>query len=607
MKIKRIMLLLAMVICLGITSSLSIGSADKTSPMVEGEYHRVSQKLFENHLWVESTGLTIQGMHTYGPITKTDLLVVGGKQDADVSLQGYYPNMTNHIPVDYHNDAEYSEVIRDSVKVNNGGEMMMIYSSGYIDQNTYEPKGKIVCQDFVDPYKIDNALQPQWSTTALSDEVYALTLGNFDTDADPEVAGVTFDGKVYMIGNTLSSSISKSWDFSDAYWSRSDMPVINTQINTPIAAIDDLDELDSIPQDIIVGHYENVTALSTHSSNSEIWIAEIGYFISDLVVVEDINGDSEQDIVVASSGGLFLLSGEDGTILSTKTDLGTYYCDVEVFNSTAVISGDRDGDVIIWDVDSLGSTYNTTQENNIFSGYDVYDLLVVEDLNGDGTNEVAVGGEKSICVIYGNNLTKIWSGRTYGSSWDGNSINIYDMVIVEDFNGDGFGDLAVTGWTSDAGMADAEGAVFLFSVYGQLQFVPDLTAGGYIVGGGSCFEASDTIEFTATAYQTKGVPITTAKLIIDSTETLLTTDETDWASGVTYTYSASFNDGEHTFYFYFEDDHGNTYETSHHTFQVGNCNPSELEIPGAGLWMILTSLGIGLTISFLLYKKSQNR
>ncbi len=83
-------------------------------------------------------------MHTFGTPTKTDILIVGGTGHSNVALQGYYPNMTNHIPVDYHNDALYGEKIRDSVKFNSGSEMELLYAVGYLDQaQSYNPKGKI--------------------------------------------------------------------------------------------------------------------------------------------------------------------------------------------------------------------------------------------------------------------------------------------------------------------------------------------------------------------------------------------------------------------------------------------------------------------------------
>ncbi|MHA1563019.1 MAG: hypothetical protein ACTSPA_12945, partial [Promethearchaeota archaeon] len=59
-----------------------------------------------------------------------------------------------------------------------------------------------------------------------------------------------------------------------------------------------------------------------------------------------------------------------------------------------------------------------------------------------------------------------------GSSWNGGSIDVFDLELLDDLSGDGFGDLAVTGYSD-------HGAIFVFSTYGGLQFIPDLSGNGY--------------------------------------------------------------------------------------------------------------------------------
>jgi len=596
MKTRKIAILVGVIVCLGIASSISAVSAVESPTLVEGHYVRVSWQMFQNHLWTESTGLCVQGMHTYGGPTITDLVVVGGGQSSNVALQGYWPNMTNHIPVDYHNDAEYEEKIRDSVKFlnPNSGNMELIYASGYYNDGTYSYVGKIIKQDIKNPTKdSENQLVPDWyvSTTG---EVYALALGNFYNDgSDLEVAGVTTDGKVYVINNIQTSgSAVLTEDFSDVLWTRSDTAFIMDHVKTPIAAIDDLDGINPTISDIVVGHYQNVTAISTNTSNRIIWDVTLDYFISDLVVVDDINSDGLKDVVASTNDLVYLLDGADGSILSSYGP-STYYRDVEVYNSTAIISGGSDGIIFVWDIDTSSPNFGSAVITADWDDYDINDLLVVEDLNEDGVNEFAVGADRVVGVVYGSNLTTIWWRSPIGN-WNMGGIDVYDMALLADLSGDGFGDLAVTGYSD-------HGAVFVYSTYGVLQFIPDLT--GYGTVDSACEDSGHTFVFTATATQSQSVPIITAKINIDGANTTLSTDETDWANGVTYTYSSTFGDGEHTYYFYFADNHGNTYQTGQQTFKVGNCNGGGLEIPGAGIWMLLASIGLGIAITLLVFRK----
>ncbi|MHA1451695.1 MAG: hypothetical protein ACTSRD_02410 [Promethearchaeota archaeon] len=601
MKTKKIALFVVVIICLGIISSLSTVSAVESPQLVEGTYTRISQELFQNHLWVESTGLCVMGMHTYGASTKTDIVVVGGTGHSAVSLQGYYPNMSNHIPVDYHNEATWqSEKIRDSVKFlnPNNGNMELIYASGYNDGT---PKGRIYKQDFVNPSKDgDNNLLPEWYVTTTG-EVYALTLGNFDSNAgDLEVAGVTMEGVLYVINNIQTTGFSTlTEDFSDIPWIRGNSAWVGDKVKTPIAAIDDLDGNNPTQSDIVVGHYQNVTAISTNTSNRVIWDVNVGFFPSDIVVVDDINTDGLQDVVVATSNGLYLLDGADGTELANTYEAGAFCRDVEIYNSTAVITGNDDGDIYVWNVDTTSPSFDD-MSLGVNWGRDINDLLNVGDLNSDGIDEFAVGADTLVGVVDGDTLVSIWTDGPNGWTWNGGSIDVLDMELLEDLNGDGFGDLAVTGYGS------SEGAVFVFSSYGQLHFQPDLYGSGSV--DSDCEEDSEyNFVFTATVYQLEGLSAIAEISLDDEAWQSMTQGSGTWETGMTFTYThtGGFPSGDHTYKFRFTDTFPDVYTTTNKSFQVGgDCGGGGgLDIPGAGIWMIFTSIGVGIAITLLTIRK----
>ncbi len=171
------------------------------------------------------------------------------------------------------------------------------------------------------------------------------------------------------------------------------------------------------------------------------------------------------------------------------------------------------------------------------------------------------------------------------------------MELLDDLSGDGFGDLAVTGYSD-------HGAVFVFSTYGGLQFIPDLSGDGY--ADINCTDDRDhNFLFTATAYQSKGLTVTTEINIDNGAWTAMTKGAGTWETGVTFTYEQSgFSNGEHTFKFRFTDTTPDVIETSDKTFQIGNCEGNtELDIPGAGIGMILASIGLGITVLLLTIKK----
>ncbi len=595
MKKKKIALCVIIIFCLRLSSPFSSVSALESPILVEGHYQRVPDLMFENHLMVDSIGLSVMGIHTYGTPSITDLVVVGTDRSAGMyAVQGYWPNMTNHLPSDYHSDnsgINAADIVRDMVKFlnPNNGNMEIIYAEGNSDDND----GKIVKQDFVNPTKSDGALVPEW-TVNTEEQVIALTLGNFDSDpADLEVAGLCLDGDVYVVNNIQSSSPTY-WKHDIDGWTWTSFR--NDLVKAPITEIDDLDGINPTQHDIVFGWNTNVSAISTNTSNRVIWNVDVGD-VTDLVAVDDQNSDGLQDVVVTTKSKILLLNGADGTTLGSLVDADGYFRDVEVYNSTAIITGNGNGKIIVWDINTISPTFGDSILTADWGGRDINDLLIVEDLDGDGINEIAVGGDSIVGVVYGSNLTKIWSRSPYGSSWNGGPIDVFDLELLDDLSGDGFGDLAVTGYSD-------HGAIFVFSTYGGLQFIPDLSGNGYV--DINCTDDRDhNFLFTAIAYQSQGLTVTTEISIDNGTWTAMTQSTGTWETGVTFTYEqGGFSNGEHTFKFRFTDTTPDVIETSDKTFQIGNCEGNtELGIPGAGIGMLLASIGLGITVLLLTIKK----
>ncbi len=104
------------------------------------------------------------------------------------------------------------------------------------------------------------------------------------------------------------------------------------------------------------GWNTNVSAISTNTSNREIWNVDVGE-VTDLVAVDDQNSDGLQDVVVTTKSKILLLNGADGTTLGSIVDADGYFRDVEVYNSTAIITGNGNGIIMVWDINTTSPTF----------------------------------------------------------------------------------------------------------------------------------------------------------------------------------------------------------------------------------------------------------
>jgi hypothetical protein len=286
------------------------------------------------------------------------------------------------------------------------------------------------------------------------------------------VVAIADTGMVYGI-NHLSSASAWTKDL-DIGVSTAE----NRHVKNLITAIDNLDEHGAGWQDVIVGHVSNVTAISTNASKSIIWGVNVGSRVSSVLSIPDVNGDSKPDVVAVTQGGIYLLNGSNGGILSFNTSAGSYLRDVRIFNdynddgNPDIITGNSHGDVLVWDVNPDSSTFGTFLLNVSFSGNKVNSILNVGDLDDDGQDEYAIGGYKSIKILRGNATLEelfYWGkGGLHSVTPGGADIDVADIAMMDDQDNDGYDDFAIVGG------GHGQGALFIFSSQGLLEFNPDL-------------------------------------------------------------------------------------------------------------------------------------
>lgn len=137
--------------------------------------------------------------------------------------------------------------------------------------------------------------------------------------------------------------------------------------------------------------------------------------------------------------------------------LWTYLINTSYDNSPKAISpiqditGDNVSDVIICSEDNFVRCFNGNSHNiadmmwefEIYSGnvYDQPGLTTIEDINGDGYEDVVVattGGDRSIIAISGKTGTQIWKHDTHEY---GNGGWVYAVNAEYDYNNDGINDV----------------------------------------------------------------------------------------------------------------------------------------------------------------------
>jgi len=177
-----------------------------------------------------------------------------------------------------------------------------------------------------------------------------------------------------------------------------------------------------------------------------------------LVEAADLNGDSHVDLVVATNSDTtpleVLLNQGDGTF--QPLPFSSYINDGVVPTSLVVedVNGDGVPDVVIGEVDSIcvASCWNHGIGVLIGNGDGTFvpakhyaipplaDSVAVEDLNGDGTPDLAAANPTSVTVLLNNGSGNFGVAGVY----DVRNINTPIRVVAVDMNGDGSPELDVS-------------------------------------------------------------------------------------------------------------------------------------------------------------------
>lgn len=585
------------IIPMGDYSSFTDKRLTDPNTALSGTWGRTGKIIYAQNLG-EVTGLAVEGINSInGQNYLTDLVIAGTTGFGSWrSIEGYYSNTSTGLPVIRSSTADTARTMV-KYKDPNDNNTDIIYGLSISSD-----EGAIVRQRGVNPSKNSNGeVIPEW-TLSTSAPVDSMCLGNFTSSLSLQLAAVCENGMVYIMDN-LNSASAGTVTKIDPITYHSDYRFVKNLI----VPINNLDNHGLGWQDIIVGHYKNVTAISTNNSRDIIWNIQLPSAIDSVIAVEDQNGDNLSDVAVATQAGLYLLSGANGSILSSLTNAGTYFRDIQVFNNSAVITGDYQGRVYIWDINASSPTFGDALINQTFasSGWAANCFLNIGDINNDGFNDFAVGGDELVGVLLGNNGTWLWKAQPNGASYwlAARSINIYDMTLMNDMDGDSTNDFAVTGTATNV----QDSAIFIFSSQGQYTFTPDLT--GYGTVDLNCTTSDHLSTYSLTVYQAQGLTVD-AKVIIDDVMHNMTINSTtlDWKNGVNFIYQTKLDKGIHTYAFNITDTNGDSRIVSNSNgpsvdLNCSKTQTSQQQIPGALTWLIVANIGIAISIVIISKKK----
>ena len=527
------------------------GLGQPSTADVSGSYRRIGKMIYAQNLGGVN-GLVIEGINNNtGETNVTDLLMAGTSGSGSWrGLQGYEAEYSTSLPV-IQSDNDDSVMDMVSYEDPNDHNVDVIYIERGIDD------GRMVRQRGVNPtFSSGITANPDVAVSFTDAPLVSMCLGYFaDSDGEIDPAAISTTGKVVGMVALSGTSGGQTFYDIDATYTSDYRHMKNT-----IAAIDDIDGFNPGTQDLIVGHGSIIYAISgNYSVNSLIWEQSIGSSIGSVLPIPDISADGYDDVVAVSSNGVYLLEGKNGTIIWSNTTLGSYFRDVQLFNDInsdgvrEIITGDSDGDVYIIDINpsspEFGNVLSTTKIGNHYIGA----ILEIEDLTGNGKMEYAIGGNGAVGVLYDNG-TVYWKGSAIGAGYwlAPQTIQVWDIALLDDRDNDGYRDIAVVG-----GYEAQEGAIFMYSAQGQLEFQPDLMGYGITIDT-NCSTAEHEFIYQITTRQVDNLVVETI-LYIDGVENELSPQGTNnnWDEGVVFLHNTTLEEGTHEYYFLVSDTSGN--------------------------------------------------
>lgn len=218
------------------------------------------------------------------------------------------------------------------------------------------------------------------------DVIYATAaLNDVNDDGVPDAVFGSGDNddRVYCISGASSGSPQQIWMYDTG--------------GASVLTMDRIADINSDGyDDVIIGTWTNnhkIIALSGHSSTNAdtIWTSSVGYPVMKVVACDDLDGDSYQDVLVASwSSYAEALSGFDGS------SIWRYFCGDDVWaiywahditgdGIVDVAAGSFTGSVYLIDGESGALIWEAPSEAKIFT------VRPIKDVNGDGYDDIIAG------------------------------------------------------------------------------------------------------------------------------------------------------------------------------------------------------------------------
>jgi len=257
-----------------------------------------------------------------------------------------------------------------------------------------------------------------WKKTA-GDVIYvAVAVDDINDDNIPDAVFGSGDNDdmVYCISGASSGFAQQIWQFNTG--------------GASVLAMDRISDInDDGYDDVIAGTWYNnnrIFALSGHSSTSAdtIWTAGVGYPIMKVVTCDDLNGDSYEDVLIASwSSYAEALSGRDGS------SIWRYFCGDDVWaiywahdvtgdGIVDVAAGSFTGSVYLINGASGALIWQSPSEAKIFT------VRPIKDVNGDGCDDI-IAGQQMLNGV-GGRFFVISGGTVVPTSVDDNIENVPD-------------------------------------------------------------------------------------------------------------------------------------------------------------------------------------
>nr|MDO8114463.1 VCBS repeat-containing protein [Candidatus Sigynarchaeota archaeon] len=544
-----------------------------------GRYYANGEVLFWQGIG-DGVPTCIQGINSQnGQTATTDILMMGNSGFG--SMRGVMGYNASIFPQWGMIQSDDDDLVVDMVKFEdpNDHNMDIIYAERNEDAGEYS---RFVRLRGVNPSYTGDGVEiyPEntWTLTGQNEDApESMCVGNFDNDAAPEMAAVASGGHVYNIANVGISSFG-IWHDYDYPWTVSswwENLRYRKDLITPIDALTS----QHVWQDIIVGHIKNVTALSTNTSNQVIWEREFSNsYIESVVVFPDITGDGKQEVIAATSNALYLLNGATGAIIASFTGLGNHFRmaapinDINGDGVPDIITGNSQGRILILDANSTSPTFQKVINGTSFrNAQQIWSILNIGDVDGDTKPDFAIGGSGMVGVLYGNNATWRWVLGVNEGYWNGaNSLNVYDITLLDDRDNDGVNDFAV------ASGVDGYGGIFIYSSKGSGQYYDENIHGWGSINLNCTADVNYTFQFQLDVTQDENLSCT-ANITIDGTAHPMTQSTVSWwSTGNEFVYSTSLLAGIHNYSFNVADVNLVTWSSGlRNGPQVGgDCNPT---------------------------------